>query len=147
MQVLRSPAAASACVSVIHALLKDAGFFADAVCLAALPHLLLLLLRVAGAQVALRPRLMHMVAAALRAAGTERPEHAKGLLHVLLHLLMLGHVEVLEHVRRWAADADVSLVRYFVLQVRLALDPRPRTCAARRCAELRPAVPCAAAMD
>jgi len=58
---------------------------------------------------------------ALRAAGTERPEHAKGLLHVLLHLLMLGHVEVLEHVRRWAADADVSLVRYFVLQVRLAL--------------------------
>eukprot|EP00892_Ulva_mutabilis_P007330 jgi/Ulvmu1/496/UM001_0504.1 len=116
-EVISHRAAASTCVCVTHALLRDAAFFSDAVCLSALPHLLLLLLRVAGAHAALRLRLMRIVADALRAAGSERPEHARGLLHLYLHLLMLGHVEVLEHVRRWAADADVSLVRYFVLQV------------------------------
>lgn len=119
MQVLSSPAAASACVCVTHTLLNDAAFFADAVCLAALPHLLLLLLRAADAQPVLRPRVMRIVGDALRAVDTGRAEHAKGLLHLYLHLLMRGRVEVLEHARRWAADADVSLVRYFVLQARL----------------------------
>lgn len=119
VQVLSSPAAASACVCVTHALLNDAAFFADAVCLAALPHLLLLLLRAADAQALLRPRVMRVVGDALRVVDTGRAEHAKGLLHLYLHLLMRGRVEVLEHARRWAADADVSLVRYFVLQARL----------------------------
>lgn len=117
VQVLSSPAAASACVCVTHALLRDPAFFADAVCLAALPHLLLLLLRAAGTQALLRPRVLRAAGDALRAVGGGRAEHAKGLLHLYIHLLTLGHVEVLEHARRWAADADVSLVRYFVLQV------------------------------
>lgn len=117
--MLESPLVATATVAAVHAQLTTEDFYTDHVSLAALPHLLLLLLRVQRAQECAHTRIIALVSAALPVVGAERADAARALLRLWLEALRRGRaLEVLDAAARWADDADPALQRYFALQVR-----------------------------
>ena len=119
VQILRSPLVAAAVVSVIHAQVTSEDFYTDQVALAALPHLIILLLRAVRLQPRAHARILRLACAALPVVGAERPEAAKSYVRLLLELLLRGDaLAALAAVNEWARNADPALVRFFIGQVR-----------------------------
>lgn len=118
-QILRSPLVAAAVVSVIHGQVTSEDFYTDQVALAALPHLIILLLRAVRLQPRVHARVLRLASAALPVVGAERPEAAKAYVRVLLELTLRGDaLAALAAVNEWARNADPALVRFFIGQVR-----------------------------
>lgn len=116
--MLAHPVVASALTAAIGGLLMAEDTYTDHVALAALPHLLVTVLRIIKCQPVTHMRLLPILLSALDVAGAERPDASRSLLRLLLELLLQGHVvQVLDDVVAWSRSADPSLSRFFALQV------------------------------
>ena len=125
--MLAQPLVAAALAAAVGRLLNTGDTYSDHLAIAALPHLLVTLLRIVERQPTAHAHVLSLVISALDVAGAERPDAARGLLRVLLALLLAGRVAaVLDAALAWAKTADPALARFFALQVRFAVHALPR---------------------
>jgi nitric oxide reductase activation protein len=118
LQAVVTPTAAAVAVHAVHSALTTEDFLSDPSCQAALPHLLVLLLRAVQTQPSVHARVLRLVAAVLPGAASDMPELTRSVLRILLEVLLTGSVvEALMVATQWSVNADPVMVRSFALQV------------------------------
>jgi hypothetical protein len=95
------------------------GFLSQHAGIAALPHMLVLLIRAVQLHCSIHPSVLRLISVALPVAVDITPELTRALLRLLLEVLLCGSPsEALEVATQWATGSDPTLVGSFVLQAR-----------------------------